>query len=176
MPVSERTWDDTRGNALTSANFRLDPDKATADLQLIHTEVKKGLAAVKDTPNELLKPLPLVPYTPKWLARKMETLALGGSDLPVGCSNLRDMTQAYANIDGVSDGDYGSARMFNRGITREAVERQSGELYLVSGRINGQIFISVCGYQPGSANTPQWLHDQIDQTITDFGMTAARYE
>ncbi|CAM4074080.1 hypothetical protein MB901379_02190 [Mycobacterium basiliense] len=171
MPVSERTADDTRANALTAITFDLDPDRARTDLQIIRNEIKQGLAALGDTPNELLKPLPLVPYTPKWLARKIEGLALGNSDLPVGCSNLRDLSQGLTRVDG-TEADWSSARLFTRGATKGRYERDSGELFLGSGRLHGKIFISICGYQPGAENSNQYLRALAEQALADYSLTA----
>ena len=175
VPVSERSPDDTRANALTAVTLRIDPTRATTDLQVIRNEMKQGLAALLQNPNELLKPLPLIPLTPKWLARKMEGLALATSDLPVCCSNLRDLDQSLARVDGADPRDI-SARAFNRGVTREAAERGQGELYLFSGRINGKIYISISGYEPGAENSKTYLCGLIKQALADFRLTAEMYE
>ncbi|EUA93998.1 putative fatty acyl-AMP ligase and polyketide synthase [Mycobacterium ulcerans str. Harvey] len=42
MPVSERTNDDTRANAVTAITFDLDPDRARTDLQFIRNETNKA--------------------------------------------------------------------------------------------------------------------------------------
>lgn len=175
VPVSERSPDDTRANALTAVTLRIDPTRATTDLQVIRNEMKQGLAALLQNPNELLKPLPLIPLTPKWLARKMERLALSTSDLPVCCSNLRDLDQSLARVDGADPKDI-SARAFNRGATREAVERDQGELYLFSGRINGKIYISISGYEPGAENSKTYLCGLIKQALADYLLTVEMYE
>ncbi|MBW0017751.1 MAG: hypothetical protein JO236_09440 [Mycobacterium sp.] len=175
VPVSERGPDDVRGNALTAATFRLDPDRAATDLQVVGNEMKRSLAALEHTPNELLKPLPLVPFTPKWAVRRLEGMAIGGADLPVCCSNVRQLTEALKRIDG-ADCDYGYARLFNQGATKQRMENAGGELYLFSGRVNGQIFISVSAYQPGAENSNENVRELIEQTLADYGLTAARYE
>lgn len=170
VPVSERRPNDTRGNALTSVTFRVDPAHAT-DLRIIRNEMTQSLAALQQAPNELLKSLPLTPLTPKWLVRKMEDLALGNSDLPVCCSNLRDMYPAMANIDG-SDADYCSGALFNRGATRRNIEDANGQLYVCSGRINGRLYLRSISYQPGAENSKKYLRTILEQTLVDFGLTA----
>nr|WP_258043572.1 hypothetical protein [Mycobacterium kansasii] len=171
MPVNERTAGDLRANALTAITFRVDPDRVTTDLQLIRNEMKQSLAALHGSPNELLKPLPLVPYTPRWLARKMAALALGSSDLPVCCSNVRDLGQDLNRIDG-TDADYFSARLFNQGATKQSIERESGQLYLFSGRLNGKVFISVSSYQLDAENSNRQLRELIEETLADYRLTA----
>lgn len=170
VPVTERTPDDTRGNALTAVTFRIDPAQARTDLQIIRNELKQSLAALQHNPNELLAPLPLVPLTPKWLARRVEGLAMGNSDLPVGCSNLRDLGSAISRIDG-GEAVF-SARLFNQGATRQAVERGGGQLYLFSGRIDGKIFLSVSSYQPGAENSKHRLQSMLEKALADYRLTA----
>ncbi|WP_244603888.1 hypothetical protein [Mycobacterium attenuatum] len=171
MPVNERTEGDFRANALTAITFRVDPDHVVTDLQLIRNEMKQSLAALHDTPNELLEPLPLVPYTPRWLARKMAALALGSSDLPVCCSNVSNLSQDLNRIDG-SDADYFSARLFNQGATKQNIERENGQLYLFCGRLNEHVFISVSSYQLGVENSNRYLRELIEQTLADYRLTA----
>lgn len=171
MPVNERTEGDFRANALTAITFRVDPDHVVTDLQLIRNEMKQSLAALHDTPNELLEPLPLVPYTPRRLARKMAALALGSSDLPVCCSNVSNLSQDLNRIDG-SDADYFSARLFNQGATKQNIERENGQLYLFCGRLNEHVFISVSSYQLGVENSNRYLRELIEQTLADYRLTA----
>jgi hypothetical protein len=171
LPVSERSPDDARANALTAVTFRVDPTRVTTDLQVIRDNMKQGLAALRQAPNELLKPLPLTPWVPKWLVRKMEGLALNNSDLPVGCSNLRDLDPVLTRIDG-ADADYASARLFSQGVSSRSIERTHGQLYLFSGRINGKIFISVLSYQPGAENSKNYLRGMVVKTLADFRLTA----
>lgn len=170
VPVSERIPDDTRGNALTAVTLRVDPGRAVTDLQVIRNELKQGLASLQHTHNELLGPLPLVPLTPKWLARKVEGIALGNSDFPVGCSNLGNMSM-MSRIDG-DDVEF-SARLFNQGATRRSIENAGGQLYLFSGWVDGKIFISVSSYQPGSENSKHQLREILEKVLAEYQLTAS---
>ncbi|HWT48958.1 MAG TPA: hypothetical protein VN255_10405 [Mycobacterium sp.] len=171
VPVSERGGaDDLRGNALTGLDLRVDPALATTDLQIIRNEMKQGLAALQHTPNELLKPLPLIPLTPRWLAKRMEGLALGNAEMPVCCSNLRDLPDDLLLADGTKAERF-LGRMFNQGVTGRAIEAAHGQLYLFSGRINGQVFISIIGYQPGAENSKDYLRATVEQALADFRLT-----
>nr|WP_231608537.1 hypothetical protein [Mycobacterium shottsii] len=105
------------------------------------------------------------------MARKMEVLAMATSDPPVGCSNLGELSQALTRVDGTG-ARYSSARMFNRGATRQRFERESGELYLFSGQLENSVFISVSAYQPGAENSNQYLRGLVEQTLADYSFKA----
>jgi hypothetical protein len=102
----------------------------------------------------------------------MEGLALNNSDLPVGCSDLRDWDPVLTRIDG-ADAEYFSGRLFSQGVRSRSIERAHGQLYLVSARVNGKIFISVVSYQPGAENSKKYLRGMIEQTIADYRLTGA---
>lgn len=164
--VSERTQDDTRGNALTEVSFRIDPTFVTTDLEFIRKETKQRLAGLQDSSNELLKLLPLMPFLPKWIIRNVAGSALRGSDFPVCCSNLGNLDPALTRVDGFEADFY--AREFTHGATRRRAEQAYGKLFLISGRVNEKIFISVDAYQPGADNSKKFLRGMLDQTLSDF--------
>jgi len=171
MPVSERTAYDMRANALTSTTFRVDPTGTTDNLQHVREKVKQGVAAVQETPNELLQSLPLIPMVPKWLARKMEAVAMGSSDRPVGCSNVGLLDPELSRLDG-TDAAYVSMRLAEQGVTQQSIERAHWQLYLGSGHINGKLFITVVAYQHGIVNSKSHLEELVVQTLADFRLTA----
>jgi diacylglycerol O-acyltransferase / wax synthase len=171
VPVNQRATDDVRGNALTGLNFRVDPVRSATDLQLIRNEMKQGLANLQKNPDELLKPLPLVPYTPKWLARKAEGLAVGNADSPVGCSNMKAVPQELGHVDGSSSA-YFSGRIFNQGATARSVEQAHGQLYLVSAQVNDRVSVGVTAYQPGAVNSTKHLRDLVEETLAEYRLTS----
>jgi diacylglycerol O-acyltransferase len=164
VPVSERTPEDTRANALTNISFRISPK---AELQEIRGKVKQGLVALQDTPNELMAPLPLIPLVPRWLARNMEGLAMGNADLPVGCSNIGDVEPAVGRADG-TDADYVLLRLCDQGVTTRGIERGRGQLFVSSGRINDKVFLTTVAYQPGAENSKERLRRLVTETLGDF--------
>jgi hypothetical protein len=50
LPVSERTPDDTRANALNSITFSVDPTRVTHDLRDIRDKVKRELPGCRKPP------------------------------------------------------------------------------------------------------------------------------
>jgi hypothetical protein len=172
FPVSERTEDDLRANALTSVVVAVDPKQAATDLRDIRVEIKQALAGRRDRPNELLGPLPLTPMVPKRVARRLAGMALGTADLPIGCSNVGDVDPAVNRPDG-SDADYFSLRLTEPGLTAGALDRMGGLLFLASGRVHGQVFIAVAAYLVAAANSRDGLRELISGTLAEFDLTGA---
>jgi diacylglycerol O-acyltransferase / wax synthase len=170
FPVSDRVTGDTRGNALSSIDVKVDPEPVTTDLTDIRRIIKSALTEHQSAPNEFLPLLPLTPFVPKRAAMGLAGAAFSYEQLPVGASNLGPMDPAIGRIDG-ADADYVSVRLVEQGVTRGHFERIGGQLMFVSGRIVDKVFITVVGYQIGVANSRQRLHDLAVQTLKDFDLT-----
>lgn len=169
FPVSERTEGDTRGNALTGMTLTIDPSGVTADLAPVRAEIRRNLAALAQTRSELFAPLPLTPLIPRRVARRFEGLALG-SGAPIGCSNLGGQDPAVNRPDG-SDAEFLAIRQMESHLTDEILHRLGGTLFLASGRANGQVFVSVCAWQPGADNTRERLTGLVREALGEFGLT-----
>lgn len=152
LPVSDRTADDDRANALTSVTVTVDGTAVTDDLTAVRTDVKKALTRLEGKPNEMLAGLPLIPFTPRWLVRRAEGIAMSSGQLPVGCSNLGGLDAAISRIDG-ADASEVSMRLAEQGITRTRIEQAHGQLFCGTGTVNGSRFLTVVAYQGGSDST-----------------------
>jgi len=171
IPVSDRTENDSRGNALTSAVVTVDPTHVTSSLSDIRAKIKQTLVGLAEKPNELLTPLPLTPMMPKRLVRRVEGVALGTNDLPIGCSNLGEVDPAVNRPDG-TDADYFSVRLIDPSIKQSSLERVGGRLFVGSGRVHGKVFITVLGYRVGGENSKNVLHELVSRTLDDFTLSA----
>lgn len=167
FPVSERVDGDTRGNALTFAAITVDPAGAASDLSEIRAELRKALTGLAANSNEMLATLPLTSMTPKWLARRLVGVGLGSSGLPIGCSNLGQLDPLANRPDG-TDADYVYGRLIEPGITKGALDRIGGQLFVASGRAPGKVFITVVAYRPGENNSPTELRALVSQTFAEF--------
>jgi len=98
-------------------------------------------------------------------------MGLGAAGLPVGCSNVGDMPPAVNRPDG-TEADYASGRLVEPGISMRALERIGGQLFVVSGRVHGKIFIGVNAYLPGRGNSQETLREDVSRTFDEFGVTA----
>jgi len=169
FPVSERTEDDTRANALTGMMLTVDPAGVSESLAGVRAEIKRNLAALAETRNELLAPLPLTPLIPKRLARSLEGLALG-SGSPIGCSNLGTLDPAANRPDG-TDAEYVWVRQIESRVTPDILDLLGGSLFLASGRVHGTVFLAVSGWEVGQPNSKQRLAALIRPALEEFGLT-----
>ncbi|WP_245831303.1 hypothetical protein [Mycobacterium terramassiliense] len=171
FPISDRTEDDTRGNAVVFPTVSLDPNRLSSDLGEARLKFKQAFADLPGLTEELLGPLPLTSLTPKWVARRAAGMGLGAAALPIGCSNIGDMPPEVMRPDG-TDADYASGRLIEPGINRRALERVGGQLFLASGRGAGKIFVAVNAYLPGRTNSQDALREDVSRTFGEFGLTA----
>ena len=100
FPISVRTENDTRRNALVFTSVSVDPTRLSSDLAKMRVKLKQALAEVTETTNRVVAPLPLALITPKWAARRAAGIQLGAAGFPVGCSNVGDMVPAWNRPDG----------------------------------------------------------------------------
>jgi diacylglycerol O-acyltransferase len=167
MPVSERTADDTRANAVTNVDVTVDPAPATRDLREMRAAIKQALIRHREVPDERWALLPLVPLLPKRLVRRMVRVA-AGSATSVVSSNLGSVNPATNRPDG-TDADYFAMKSLYPGMTKATMHRAGGVLALLSGRAHGQVFVSALAYQPGSSN--DHLRQDLSNTLNDFSLT-----
>lgn len=171
FPVSERTEDDLRANALTSAVVTVDPTHAASDLGDIRVKIKQALIELREKPNEMLGPLPLTSMVPKRVARRLAGIALSTVDLRIGCSGIGDIDPAVNRPDG-TDADYASLRLIEPGIKKNMLERFGGQLFLLSGRVHGKVFITIVSYHVGRENSKSELREVTSRTLAEFDLTA----
>ncbi|MGH3584304.1 MAG: hypothetical protein ACRDUB_22135, partial [Mycobacterium sp.] len=170
LPVSERVDGDTRGNALNSITVHTAASAVTSDLAGIRRDIKAELTQLADKRELLLAPLPLVPYTPKFLIRKLELVALKVGK-PIGVSNVGDMPKEVNRPDG-SEADFFTSRLAEPGLTASDLDRMGGRMMLASGNLAGKVCLSVVAWEPGTPNTKAALLEAVLQALADFGLTA----
>jgi len=169
VPVNDRTEGDTRGNALTQVSMTVDPAEVYTDLSTVRADLKTALTTLGDVRHELLTPLPLVPLVPKAVARRLEGMII--STGVIGSSNLGQFDPAANRPDG-TDADLFAVRMAET-LTRADVRRTGGSFFpVVTGRVNGQIFISIGYTNAEDTTTRADVTKWVRETLEDFGLTA----
>jgi hypothetical protein len=171
FPISERTDDDTRGNALVFPTVSVDPTDLTSNLEEVRLKFKQTFADLAEITEELLAPLPLTSMTPKWLARRAAGMGLGAAAFPIGCSNVDELDPAVNRPDG-SEADYASGRLIEPGISKRTLERMGGQLFLVSGRDSRKVWMCINACLAGRTNSQEALRDDTVRTLAEFGLTA----
>ncbi len=137
----------------------------------MRADVKDRLASLAEQPNELLAGLPLIPFTPRWLVRHTEGIAMATDQLPVGCSNLGSFDSVIGRIDG-GDASEVSMRLAEQGITRGRIERDHGQLFCGTGTVNGSRFLTVVAYQCGAENTVASTRELARGALADLQLSA----
>jgi hypothetical protein len=172
LPVSDRAaTNDDRANALTSITLTVDGRAAVNDLSGVRADVKNLLKSLAHQPNEMLAGLPLIPFTPRWLVRRAEGIAMLTDQLPVGCSNLGSFDAAVGRIDGAATTEV-SVRLVEQGITRRRIEQSRGQLFCATGTINGSRFLTVAAYQCGADNTAAATRELACSVLADLRLRA----
>jgi hypothetical protein len=171
FPISDRTENDTRGNALVFPVVSVDPTHLSSDLREVRVKVKRALIDLPKTSEEMLGPLPLTSFTPKWLARRAVGMALGAAGLPIGCSNVGDLPPAANRPDG-TEADYMCGRLIEPGISKRTLQSMGGQLYVVSGRVHGKVWIAVNAYLIGRTNSQDALREDLSRTFAEFDLAA----
>jgi hypothetical protein len=171
LPVSERAVDDDRANALTSITVDVDSRSVAEDMSGVRAAVKSRLTSLAAQPNEMLAGLPLIPFTPQWLVRKTEGIAMASGQLPVGCSNLGSFDAVVGRVDG-ADASEVSMRLAEQGITRRRVEDSHGQLFCGTGTIHGSRFLTVVAYHSGTLNTAASTRELALHALADLNLSA----
>ncbi len=171
LPVSERGADDDRANALTSITLAVDSRTVTGDMSGVRADLKSRLTSLAQQPNEMLAGLPLIPFTPRWLVRHTEGIAMATGQQPVGCSNLGSLDAVVGRVDG-ADATEVSMRLTEQGISRRRIERTHGQLFCGTGTVNGSRFISVVAYQNGTENTAASTRELARGALADLSLSA----
>jgi hypothetical protein len=171
LPVSERSADDDRANALTSITLDVDSRTVLDDMSRVRADVKGRLTSLAQQPNEMLAGLPLIPFTPRWLVRHTEGIAMATGQLPVGCSNLGSFDTVVGRIDG-ADATEASMRLAEQGVTRRRIERAYGQLFCGTGTVSGSRFLTVVAYQNGADNTAASTRELARVALADLNLSA----
>jgi len=170
LPVSERVDGDTRGNALNTITVMADGQRAPDDLSEIRAGIKAALTELAGKREWLLAPLPLVPYSPKFLLRRLEKLVLKVGK-PIGSSNSGPLPDEVNRPDG-TPADLFVAGSPEPGLTAGDLERMGGRMLVAAGTVGGAVCISVASWEPGAPNTKEALMQSVKEAFYDFDLTA----
>ena len=162
--------DDDRALAMTFANATLDPVEVTEDLSAARDSIRAAREQAKGGPDPTSKLYPLVAWSPRRTATAVAGRLFSYADsLPSSCSNLGDVPGHLANLDG-TPAEHVIARSVDQNVTLRDLHRSHGTLVVVSGRINGRLWLAVEAYELGAENSRQRLRRIVEATLSEFGV------
>jgi hypothetical protein len=157
---------------LTSITFDVNGETVADDMTSVRADVKTRLQSLAEQPNQMLAGLPLIPFTPRWLVRKTEGIAMATGQLPVGCSNLGSIDALVGRVDGADAAEV-SMRLAEQGITDSRIEQSHGQLFCGTGTINGSRFLTIVAYDGGMQNTTAWTRELALDALADLNLSAS---
>lgn len=174
IALNDRTsLDDTRAQAMVFGQVDLDPTSVTTDLTDARLALRQAVKTARETPDETLQLLPLVPFVPKRALQRVAEMFFG-DDIAVPCSNLGDIHPAVNRPDG-TDAEYVMLRGVDQNVRRADIERAGGQLVVVAGRIGGKMSINVVAYQPGAENSKDRLRELAKNALAEFDLSGEIY-
>ncbi|MBR0959266.1 hypothetical protein [Bradyrhizobium japonicum] len=168
LPVSDRHSGDRRGNALRAITVMVDPDTCRNDPQALQRDIKAALASLIRNGDDVSPLLPLIPYVPLWLARRLEREALG-ADLPVGCSLIGELPLDVNRPCG--EASLLQISLLER-YTASELERLGGLLFIPCYRVGERLFATVQGYGPDRVTTRAQLAPFVRAALSDMCLCA----
>lgn len=168
LALSDRTFDDSRANALRFAPVTVDPAAMTGSLIGARNAIRAAVGLLREKPDETFALQPLTPFIPKRAVRGMGATVFG--DRPVSCSSVGELPEVGLQVDGTV-ADHGYLRAVDQNVRRSEIERGGGQLVLVAGRVGGAMTIGVAAYQAGATNTKGRLRGMATEVLAGFGLT-----
>lgn len=166
LPISDRQPDDRRGNALSSVSVMTDAEACRTAPRALQDAIMAEMIRLRENGDDRLSMLPLVPFAPHWLARRVESLALG-SDLPVGCSLLGELpTELNQPCGEALQTRISSLERF----TASLLQRHRGGLYIICHSSGPRVFVTVSGYAPDRASNRAELAPLVRDALEDLGL------
>ncbi|MCV7103609.1 hypothetical protein H7I01_25380 [Mycobacterium palustre] len=170
IPVNERTAGDTRANAVGNVDITVDPVRAATDLREIRAATKRALIRRGDVPDNRRELLPLVPLMPRRLVRRIAGAA-AGSPTAVVSSNIGVVDPDAYRPDGTR-ADRFAIKAPHPDVSTSIMDRFGGMLSVASGRVNGEVFVSVVAYQPGRKPSNGTLRQALSGALNDLSLNA----
>lgn len=172
IPVSERAEGDHVGNALSGVTLFVDPAAVSTDLTSVRAGLKAALSNLADDPNALGGPLAITPFVPKVLARQAERVAV--KNMAINCSNMGNIDPAVNRPDGTDAKSFSARGVWARLNCRtNPLALPGGFLFpVLSGRLNGTVFVNVNYASPDKSFTRERLIEMLAGALADFGIEA----
>ncbi|OFB39265.1 hypothetical protein BA059_12705 [Mycolicibacterium sp. (ex Dasyatis americana)] len=167
LPVNERTADDTRANAIGGVRATVDPASATTDLSEVRAAVKQALIRHSEEPDPQKVLNALVPLMSDRVLKAARGAMRGNPFNLVGASNVGEIDSAAGRADGTAASSF-AIRLHHTGVSTATLHRYGGVQTMLSGTMDGRIFVSLSSYLPGHTNSNDELRLQLSTALNDF--------
>ncbi|GGC65490.1 hypothetical protein GCM10011410_17440 [Hoyosella rhizosphaerae] len=171
IPVSTRTPDDDRANAISGVKLPLDPSAVRDDLSPVRADLKQTLIAAATNPHPLEPLLPLLNALPNILVRKLANAFLLGDYTSVGCSNVGSTDARLLNIDG-APADHMMMTFVLQGYAPRDIPKTGGRLNVGIIDNAGIIRLRIYGFDPRTPLGPDDLRTLSEHVLTEWGLDA----
>jgi hypothetical protein len=164
--------EDDRALAIAFCKIIVDPLRAMQDLKNIGRSLKSAVRAAKETPDPILKLLPIVPWMRGAAAALVGLVFAYSDDVPVSCSNLGTLPASIGCVDGTPC-TVMMTRAVDTNVTLRDLRRSHGHLVIVASRSNNKVCVSVEGYRLDAANSPEQMRTLMQSALAEFGLHGA---
>ncbi|WP_174186152.1 hypothetical protein [Nocardia barduliensis] len=172
MPVSTRTADDLRANALTSIDFEVDlRDGQPADLAPLRGVMKEKLSAAAANGQNVP---PLIPIAVALPRGRYAVLARQAATDPIStvCSNLGKLEPEILRIDG-DPASVMAIGLVNQSLNSPAVlTERGGNLYVALVECAEGITLRVNGFHPPRLGDTAQLRELVQRVLAQYELTA----
>lgn len=170
LPVNQRAADDTRANALGGVRTTVDPTSATTDLSGIRSAVKQALIRHSEEPDPQQVVNALVPLLSQRLLKAARGATRGNPFNLVGASNVGVIDAAANRPDG-TDAESFALRLHHLGVATSTLHRYGGVQTMLSGALDGRIFVSLVSTLPDRVNSNDELRQELSTTLGEFSLS-----
>jgi hypothetical protein len=170
LPVNKRAADDTRANALGGVRATVDPTSATTDLSGIRAAVKQALTRHSEEPDPQQVVNALVPLLSQRLLKAARGATRGNPFNLVGASNVGVIADAANRPDG-TDAESFALRLHHLGVATSTLHRYGGVQTMLSGAVDGRIFVSLVSTLPDRVNSNDELRSELSTTLSEFSLS-----
>ncbi|MET9029267.1 hypothetical protein ABZW96_27155 [Nocardia sp. NPDC004168] len=172
MPVSTRTADDLRANALTSIAFEVDVhDGAPADLAPLRAVMKEKLTAAAASGQDVPPLIPVAVALPRGRYARLARQAATDPASTV-CSSLGKLDPEILRIDG-SPASAMMIGLVNQSLdARSVVTERGGNLYVALVEAAEKITMRVMGFHPPALLDTEQLTELVRSALAEYELSA----
>ncbi|WP_433664252.1 hypothetical protein ACQPW1_20280 [Nocardia sp. CA-128927] len=172
MPVSTRSDEDRRANALASIDFEVDlRDGALTDLAPLRALIKEKLSAAVTTGQPAAPLIPIAVALPRVLFAVLVRKVAADATVSV-CSNLGEIDPAMLCIDGHPASTIRLGLVNQSLDSRTVLTERGGNLYVSLFESAGEITLRANGFHPPKLVDAEQLAKVVQQVLAEYGLTA----